>query len=294
MFGFMERQKASHHITTMARILGVSRSGLYARRRRPKTLRAMEDEVLADMITRIHQESRNTYGAPRVQAELRLAHDIHCSRRRVARIMRQQGLQGVSRRASRPLTTIRDQAATPAPDLVQREFHATRPNLLWVADITYIPTLEGFLYLACVLDVCTRRCVGWAMRTTLATEIVTAALDMAIGRARPQPGLIHHSDHGSQYTSYVFGAHCAEAGIVPSMGTVGDAYDNALAESFFATLECELIDRERFVTREEARTKVFDYLETWYNPRRRHSALDYLSPMEYERRQEEKSSAPSV
>ncbi len=295
MFGFMERQKATHHIATMTRTLGVSRSGFYARRRRPKTLRAMEDEVLLDMITRIHTESRGTYGAPRIQAELRLAQGISCSRRRIARLMRQAGLQGVSRRRlHRPTTTVRDEAATPARDLVQREFPATAPNLLWVADITYIPTLEGFLYLAAVLDVCTRRCVGWAMRHTLATEIVTAALDMAIQRARPQAGLIHHSDHGSQYTSTVFGQRCAEAGIVPSMGTVGDAYDNALAESFFATLECELIDREQFITREDARTKVFDYLETFYNPRRRHSALDYLSPIAYERRYEEKSSAPGV
>ena len=157
-----------------------------------------------------------------------------------------------------------------------------------------MPTLAGFLYLACVLDVCTRRCVGWAMRDTLATEIVTAALDMAILRARPAAGLIHHSDHGAQYTSTVFGQRCQEAGIIPSMGTVGDAYDNALAESFFATLECELIDREIFSTRDKARTKIFDYLETFYNLRRRHSALDYLSPMEYERRCQKTSSARSV
>jgi len=293
MFGFMERQKASHHITTMARVLSVSASGLYARRTRPRSLRSLADEVLADMITRIHTESRKTYGAPRVQAELRIGHDIRCSRKRIARIMRQQGLAGVSRRRG-VRTTVRDERATPAPDLVGRNFVATSPNTLWVADITYVPTWEGFLYLACVLDVCTRRVVGWAMRTTLATEIVTAALDMAIARAHPAAGLIHHSDHGSQYTSFVFGQRCQEAGIVPSMGSVGDAYDNALAESFFATLECELIDRERFETREIARTKIFDYLETFYNPRRRHSALDYLSPMDYQRRCEETIGVPSV
>ncbi len=295
MFGFMERQRADHHIAAMARVLGVSRSGLYARRTRPKTLRAMGDEVLADMITRIHADSRGTYGAPRVQAELELAHGIRTSRRRVARLMRQQGLQGVSRRRlHRPITTVRDHDAVPARDLVQRDFHATRPNVLWVADITYVPTLEGFLYLACVLDVYTRRCVGWAMRDTLAGEIVTAALDAAIARARPGPGLVHHSDHGSQYTSTVFGQRCQEADIVPSMGTVGDAYDNALAESFFATLECELIDREIFATRDEARTKIFDFIEAFYNPRRRHSALDYLSPIEYERRFQEQSSVRST
>ncbi len=293
MFGFMERQKASHHITTMARVLGVSASGLYARRTRPRSLRALADEVLADMITQVHVKSRGTYGAPRVQAELRLAHEVRCSRKRIARIMRQQGLLGVSRRRG-VRTTVRDERAIPAPDLVGRDFRASEPNRLWVADITYVPTSEGFLYLACVLDVCTRRVVGWAMRTTLATEIVTAALDMAIARAHPAAGLIHHSDHGSQYTSFVFGARCRDAGIVPSMGSVGDAYDNALAESFFATLECELIDRERFATREIARTKIFDYLESWYNPRRRHSSIDYLSPMDYERRCEETIAARSV
>ncbi len=184
----MERQKAAHHIRTMARALGTSASGFYAHRVRPRSLRFFAAEVLADMITTIHAESRGAYGAPRVQAELRLGQGIHCSRKRVARIMRQQGLVGVSRRRG-IRTTIRDERATPAPDLVQREFRAAAPNKLWVADITYVPTREGFLYLACVLDVCTRRVVGWAMRATLATEIVTAALDMAIARARPAAGL---------------------------------------------------------------------------------------------------------
>ena len=289
----MERGKAEHHVATMARTLGVSPSGFYARRTRPRSLHSFADEIVVDLIHKIHAESRGTYGAPRVQAELRIASGIGISRKRIARLMRQAGLQGVSRRRIHR-TTVRDARATPAPDLVRRAFRAAAPNTLWVADITYVPTLAGFLYLACVLDVCTRRVVGWAMRTTLETEIVTAALDMAIARTRPAAGLIHHSDHGSQYTSFVFGARCREARIVPSMGSVGDAYDNAMAESFFATLECELLDREHFGTREEARTKIFDFLETWYNPRRRHSALDYASPMEYERRYENTISAPSV
>jgi putative transposase len=293
MYGFIAREKAQHHIATMARTLDVSRSGFYAHRVRPRSLRSLANEVLVDMITTIHAESRGTYGAPRIQAELRLAHDVRCSRKHIARLMRQAGLQGVSRRRS-VHTTVRDGSATPAPDLVQRDFHAAAPNKLWVADITYVPTLEGFLYLACVLDVCTRRCVGWAMRTTLATEIVTAALDMAILRQRPPSGLIFHSDHGSQYSSAVFGRHCQEAGIVPSMGRVGDCFDNALAESFFATLETELIDREIFPTHEVARIKIFDYIEAFYNPRRRHSSLDYLSPMEYERRLQSTSSVHSV
>jgi putative transposase len=293
MFGFMEQQKATHHLTTMARTLGVSPAGFYARRRRPRSLHSLADEIMVDKIRAIHTESRGTYGAPRVQAELRLGQDILCSRKRIARIMRQEGLRGVSRRRT-VHTTIRDLAAVAAPDLVDRNFSAKAPNQLWVADITYIPTWEGFLYLAFVLDACTRRVVGWAMRTTLQTEIVTAALEMAIARTRPAPGLIHHSDHGSQYTSFVFGARLQGAGIVPSMGSVGDCFDNAMAESFNATLECELLDRDTFRTREEARTKIFDFIETFYNPRRRHSALDYASPMEYERRCEETINARSV
>ncbi len=288
----MERGKASHHVRTMARVLGVSPAGFYAHRVRPRSLRSFAEEVLAGMIKRIHTESRGTYGAPRVQAELRLAHDVRCSRKRVARLMRQQGLQGVSRRR-RVRTTIRDEAAAPAPDLVGRAFRATAPNILWVADITYVATREGFLYLAAVVDACTRRVVGWSMRTTLHAELVTSALEMAIARTRPTAGLIHHSDRGGQYTSFAFGHRCREAGIVPSMGSVGDAYDNAMAESFFATLECELLDRRSFHSREEARTAIFDFIETWYNPRRRHSALEYLAPLEFERRWQE-AATPSV
>jgi len=292
MFGFMEREKARHHIATMARVLGVSRSGFHASRVRPRSLRSFANEILGDLVTKIHAESRGTYGAPRVQAELRLAYDVRCGRKRVARIMRHLGLQGVSRRRLHR-TTVRDETAAPAPDLVGRDFRADRPNQLWVADITYVATAQGFLYLAAVVDACTRRCVGWSMRNTLHAEIVTAALDMAIARTRPASGLIHHSDQGGQYASFAFGHRCREAGIAPSMGSVADAYDNALAESFFATLECELLDRSTFRTREEARTAIFDFIETWYNPRRRHSAIEYLAPMEFERRWQG-SLAPSV
>ena len=284
MFRFIEREKAP--VRTACRVLGVSASGFHAWRSRPKSERALGDEVLARVIARIHTESRRTYGAPRVHAELRLASGIHVGRKRVARLMRQLGLQGAHRRR-RPWTTIRGEVSSPVPDLVGRDFAVDRPDRLWVADITYIRTDEGFLYLAVVLDACTRRVVGWAMRRTLETEIVTSALDMALARRRPDPGLVHHSDHGSQYTSFAFGHRCREAGIAPSMGAVGSAYDNAMAESFFASLECELLDRTRFETREEARVAVFDYLEAWYNPRRRHSALAYASPMEFERRMEE-------
>jgi putative transposase len=194
--------------------------------------------------------------------------------------MRTVGLQGVSRRTFR--TTVRDETARPAPDLVDRQFTATGPDRLWVADTTYIPTWAGVLYLSVVLDAWSRRVVGWAMTTHLRTELVLAALDMAVAQRRPTD-VIHHSDQGCQYTSLAFGQRCREAGVRPSMGSVGDAYDNALWESFFATLECELLDRQPFSTQAEARLAVFDFIEGCYNPRRRHSALDYQSPMLFER-----------
>lgn len=281
MFRFIAGEKAK--IRTACRVLGVSESGFHAWRRRPKSERALGDEVLADIIGRIHEQSRGTYGAPRVHAELRLAKGISVGRKRVARLMRQVGLAGVSRRRRwRSSGALRETA--PATDLVLRDFHAAAPGRLWVADITYVPTAEGFLYLAVVLDVFSRKVAGWAMRRHLESELVTSALDMAIARSRPGSRLIHHSDRGTQYTSFAFGHRLREAGIAASMGRTGDAYDNALAESFFASLECELLDRSRFVSREAARIAIFDYLETWYNPRRRHSSLEYLAPLEYERR----------
>jgi putative transposase len=281
VFRFIEREKAP--VRTACRALGVSESGFHAWRTRPKCERALGDEVLSDIITRIHAESRRTYGAPRIHAELRLAKGIRVGRKRVARLMAELGLHGAHRRR-RPKTTIRGEVTSAIPDLVGRDFVVDRPDQLWVADITYIRTDAGFLYLAVVVDACTRRIVGWAMRRSLETEIVTAALEMAIGRRQPAPGLVHHSDHGSQYTSFAFGHRCREAGIAPSMGAVGSAYDNAMAESFFASLECELLDQTHFETREQARIEVFDYLEAWYNPRRRHSSIDYASPAEFERR----------
>jgi putative transposase len=201
--------------------------------------------VLTEEIRAIHAHSRGAYGAPRVHAEL-AALGVHVSRKRVARLMQAAGLAGVSRRPF-VTTTRRDPTARPAPDLVQRTFTADRPDRLWVADITYIPTWAGFLYLAAVLDAWSRRVVGWSMATHLRTELVLNALNMAIGQRRPAQ-VIHHSDQGCQYTSIAFGLRCREAGVRPSMGSVGDAYDNALCESFFATLECELLDRRRFAT----------------------------------------------
>jgi len=268
----------------MCRVLDVSESGYYAWRVRPPSARARRDGELLELILAIHAESRGTYGAPRVQAELR-AKGVSVSRKRVARLMHHAGVRGVSRRRF-VVTTVRDDGSVPAPDLVQRDFEAVGPNRLWVADITYVPTWAGFLYLAVVLDAWSRRVVGWAMATHLRTELVLDALEMAVRQRQPR-GVIHHSDHGCQYTSVAFGKRCREAGVRPSMGSVGDAYDNALCESFFATLECELLDRRRFATQAEARMAVFDFIEGFYNPRRRHSALGYLSPLDYERRASE-------
>lgn len=275
----MSANQAVYPIRRVSRVLGVSPSGFYAWRKRPPSKREQEDKVLAEEIKKIHQRSKGTYGAPRIHAEL-AEQGWHVGRKRVARLMRIADLRGVSRRKA-PRTTQRQAGATPAPDLVQRNFTASRPNELWVADITYIPTWTGFLYLSVVLDAWSRRVVGWAMTTHLRTELVLQALQMAIQQRHPQD-VIHHSDHGGQYTSLAFGRRCREAGIRPSMGSVGDCFDNALCESFFATLECELLDRTSFHTPTEARPVVFQFIEGWYNPHRRHSAIDYLSPNRYE------------
>jgi len=272
-----------HHVATMCRALGVSPAGYYAFRQRPPSARAQRDAELSERIRAIHERSRGTYGVPRIHVELAEA-NIHVGRKRVARLMRAAGLHGISRRRG-CRTTRRDETSRPAPDLVDRQFTAEGPDRLWVADITYIPTWAGFLYLAVVLDAWSRRIVGWAMETHLRTELVLEALNMAVWRRRPE-GVIHHSDQGCQYTSVAFGRRCDEAGVRPSMGSVGDCFDNAMCESFFATLECELLDRVRFRTQVEARMAVFDFIEGWYNPSRRHSGIKYLSPMEFERRAE--------
>jgi len=230
----------------------------------------------------VHQQSRGTYGAPRIWAELR-DRGVVCSRKRVARLLRLAGLQGCHRRKGLP-SPRRTPGATPAPDLVRRDFAAPAPDRLWVADITYVPTWAGFLYLAVVLDAHSRRIVGWAMADHLRSELVIEALDMAVWRRRPTQSIIHHSDQGSQYTSLAFGRRLREAGLVSSMGSRGDCFDNATAESFFATLECELLARHRFPTRSAARLALFDYIEGFYNTHRRHSALGYLSTAAYERR----------
>ena len=268
-------------MATMCRMLGVSPSGYYAWLKREQSARQTADERLTAKIRAIHDGSKQTYGAPRVHKEL-TEEGVRISRKRVARLMKKAGLVGVSRRRGF-CTTRRDRDARPAPDLVSRQFTASRPDQLWVADITYIPTWSGFLFLAVVLDVFSRRIVGWAMANHLRTELVLDALNMALWQRRPDD-VIHHSDQGCQYTSLAFGGRCRAARVRPSVGSVGDCYDNAMAESFFATLECELLDRRRFATQAEARMAVFEFIEGWYNPRRRHSSLDYLSPIRYEKR----------
>lgn len=276
----MKANQAVHCVRTMCRLLDVSTSGFYASVDRPLSTRAKEDLVLSAQLEAAHDESRGTYGAPRLHAEL-AANGVYVGKKRVARLMLDAGLVGISPRKS-TFTTVRDPDARPSDDLVKRDFTASGPDQLWVADITYVPTWAGFLYLAVVLDAWSRRIVGWAMSTSLHTDVVLDALNMAVTQRQPRD-VVHHSDHGCQYTSFRFGRRCKEAGVRPSMGTVGDAYDNAMCESFFGTLECELLDRRRFRSQAEARMAVFDYLEGFYNPRRRHSALDYKSPIEYER-----------
>lgn len=275
----MTAHQEQYPISAMSRVLEVSRSGLYAWLYRPPSRRAVEDVQLGQRIQDIHEQSRGTYGCPRIHAELS-AQGQSVGHNRVARLMRQKGIRGVSRRKW-TTTTVRDRAALVAPDLVKRDFRAQGPNQLWVADITYVPTWAGFLYVAVVLDAWSRRVVGWSFAGHLRVELVLAALEMAIRRRQPR-AVIHHSDQGSQYTSVAFGNRCRQAGVRPSMGTVGDANDNAMCESFFATLECELLDRVRLRTIEEAEFAVFEFIEGWYNTHRRHSALDYMSPIEYE------------
>lgn len=275
----MRVNQAVFPIATMARVLGVSTAGYYAWSRRSPSARTTADAVLLKRIRTVHATSRGTYGAPRVHAEL-MATGQQLGRKRVARLMKAAGIVGVSRRRS-IVTTRREENARPAPDLVDRNFTAERPDQLWVADITFIPTAAGFLYLAVVLDAWSRRIVGWAMETHLSTELVLAALEMAITQRKPRD-VIHHSDQGSQYTALAFGGRCREAGVRPSMGSVGDAYDNAMCQSFFATLECELLARRRFASQAEARMATFSFIKGWYNSARRHSGIGYLSPIAYE------------
>ena len=279
-YRLIDAERATHPVCVLCRVLGVSRSGYYDWKDRPQSARSQQDEALACQIVEIHRRSRQTYGSPRVHAELRSI-GVYCGRKRVARLMRESGIRGC-RRGGRRSTTRRNKHAVPAEDLVGREFSATAPDRLWTADITYIATWEGFVYLAFVLDAYSRRLVGWAMESHLRTELVMDALEMAVWRRQPAPGLIHHSDQGVQYTALSFGKRLEEAGIVASMGRVGSALDNAISESFVSTLKSELVSRVEFPTRQIARTTLFEYMESFYNRRRLHSSLGYRSPADFE------------
>ena len=275
----MRAHQAEHPVETQCRVLGISVSGYWASLARAPSARALEDARLLRRIREFHAASRGTYGVRRIHADLVEAGE-QVGKEQVARLMRSAGLQGISPRKW-TTTTRQDENQGAAPDLVKRKFVADGPNQLWVADITYVPTWEGFLYLAVVIDVWSRRVIGWATSSSLATPLVLAALEMAV-RERQPSDVIHHSDKGCQYTSVAFGRRCIEAAIRPSTGSVGDAYDNAMAESFFSTLETEVIARQTFKTRNQARDEMFSFIEGWYNPRRRHSALGYKSPHQFE------------
>jgi len=277
----VKANQADFPVRTLCRVLRVSASGYYDWRDRSPSVRAQANAELMQRIAEIHRASDATYGAPRIHAEL-VDQSIVVGHNRIARLMRLHGLRGVSRRRGWCVTTQRDKGRQPAPDLVQRRFEATDINQLWVADMTYIPTWAGFGYLAVVLDVFSRKIVGWAFGQRMTADLVLAALNMALLTRKPT-GVIHHSDQGSQYTSVEFGKRCTQMGVRPSMGSVGDAYDNAMAESFFASLECELIDRRVWKSFAQARLEIFTWIESWYNPRRRHSGLGQKSPVTFER-----------
>jgi putative transposase len=266
----------------MCRALGVNRTSFHDWQRRAPSDRALTDAWLTVKIKQIHAGSDGTYGVRRVHAELRLEHGIAVGRKRVERLMRAAGISGLLPRKRRR-TTVRLPGVRVAPDLVERDFRPIGPDQTWSADITYISTWEGFLYLAHVQDLFSRLIVGWSMADHLRSELVVDALEMALARRCPERGLIHHSDHGCQYTAVLFTKRCANTGIEASMGSVGDCYDNAVCETFHATLKKEKVYRQSWPTRAAARTSIFAYIEGWYNPRRRHSTLGYLSPIEFER-----------
>lgn len=285
IYAFIARRCPDLPVTACCRVMKVSASGFYEWKQRQinPCRRQRQDAELTETITEIWRQSRGTYGSPRVWAELKLGENIRVGRKRVERLMRQAGIEGVYRRR-RTGCTRRDPEATPSDDLVKRRFHPSGPDRLWVADITEHPTREGKVYCAVVLDAWSRRVIGWSIADHLRSELVCDALDMAIWRRRPvqDSGLVHHADHGTQYTSWAFGQRLRKAGLLGSMGTVGDALDNAMAESFFGTLQLELLDRKIWDTRRQLAQGIFEYIEAFYNPERRHSSINDMSPIDYE------------
>jgi putative transposase len=283
-FQLIDQERAHHAVSRLCSVLNVTRQGYWAWKQRPASRRRLEDERLKRRILAAWTTSDRTYGAPRLHAELRLAGGVKVGKKRVARLMRELEIQGVSRRRGRVRTTIPDKRAAPAPDLVQRNFSASRPDETWVADITYVPTHEGWLFLAAVMDLYSRKIVGWSMRDDLEAPLVVDAISMAITRRKPKPGLVHHSDRGSQYASIAMGRTLRDSKIMASMGSKGDPWDNACAESCISTIKNELVKRRTFTTRDQARLALFRYIESFYNPLRRHSSLQMRSPDEYEHR----------
>jgi putative transposase len=286
-YQFIEDYQDAFPVTRMCKVLEVSTSGYYASRDRPISQREQENEKLLARIKVIYAESRQTYGSPRVHAEL-VQQGTKCNKKRVERLMRVHNIRAKGRKGRRVRTTDSNHDLPVAPNVLNREFEAQAPNQKWVTDISYVPTAEGWLYLAVVLDLYSRRVIGWAMSSTLCTSLVKDALWMAITNRCPEAGLLHHSDRGSQYASDEYQALLTAHQMVVSMSRVGNCYDNAPAESFFGTLKCELIHDRHYRTRAEARQDIFEYIEVFYNRKRRHSSLGYLSPVEYEQ------SGPSV
>jgi putative transposase len=281
-FGFIEQHARTYPVRLMCRVLGVSASGYYAWRSRPESPRAVANRDLLERIRRIHVAHHGRYGSPRMHAALRAQGD-QASRGRVERLMRRHGIRALARRRFRPTTTDSRHQLPIAPNLLQQKFMASVPNRVWLADITYIPTGEGWLYLAAVLDLATRKVVGWAMRDHMRTELTLGALIMAIRRQRPGSGLLHHSDRGSQYAAEAYSRQLALVKAKPSMSRTGCCYDNAPMESFFHSLKVELVHQRHWTTRDEARRDLFGYIEGYYNRQRIHSALGYLTPEQAER-----------
>ena len=281
-YRFIDSEKPHHKVSHLCRVLGVTRAAYYASKKRGPSARQLHDEALSDWIEHFFERSRNTYGAPRIHADFTLELGVPVGRKRVARLMRGLGIAGVSKRHGRRPVPKMPPECEAAPDLIKRHFHASAPDEFWSADITYIRTREGWLYLALVMDVFSRRIVGWSMAERLHAGIVVDAVRMALTRRNPPPGLIHHSDRGSQYRSLLFGETLAGSKIAPSMGSRGDAYDNAITESVMSTIKSELVEHQVFESKDLARLAVLDYIECFYNPHRRHSSLGHLSPMEFE------------
>lgn len=279
---FIHAHRYQYTITALCRNLEVSKAGYYAWRERALSARAKADAALCVRIGAIHRKSRENYGSPMIHAELQ-AMGVRIARKRVARLMRREQLVGKKPRAFR-VTTDSSHDYPVAPNLLDRHFTVAAPNLAWVSDITYFLTGEGWLYLAVVLDLFSRRVIGWSMSTSIDAALVLNALKMAVQRRRPEPGLVVHTDRGSQYACNEYRNFITTQGIVPSMSRKRDCWDNAVAESFFATLKLEAKPKRSWATRAEARTAIFDYIETWYNRQRRHSTNRYLSPMEFENR----------